>query len=178
MSTPLRTVLARRHRPLGLLVLLVLAMVAPACVPLPPPPGGAFVEEIVFSGLTQPTAVRFASDGRVFVAEKSGLIKVFDSLTDTTPTVFADLRTEVYNYWDRGLLGLALDPQFPSNPWVYVSYTRDAEIGGTAPRWGSPGATSDPCPTPPGPNQDGCVASARLARLQASGSVMVGQEQS
>jgi Glucose / Sorbosone dehydrogenase len=178
MSTPLRTVLARRHRPLGLLVLLVLAMVAPACVPLPPPPGGAFVEEIVFSGLTQPTAVRFASDGRVFVAEKSGLIKVFDSLTDTTPTVFVDLRTEVYNYWDPGLLGLALDPQFPSNPWVYVSYTRDAEIGGTAPRWGSPGATSDPCPTPPGPNQDGCVASARLARLQASGSVMVGQEQS
>ena len=131
----------------------------------------------MFSGLTQPTAVKFAADGRVFVAEKSGLIKVFDSLTDETPTVFADLRTEVYNYWDRGLLGLALDPQFPSNPWVYVSYTRDAEIGGTAPRWGSPGATSDPCPTPPGPNQDGCVASARLARLQASGSVMVGQEQ-
>jgi glucose/arabinose dehydrogenase/PKD repeat protein len=131
----------------------------------------------VFSGLTQPTAVRFAPDGRVFVAEKSGLIKVFDSLTDATPTVFADLRTEVYNYWDRGLQGLALDPQFPSNPWVYVSYTRDAEIGGTAPKWGSPGATSDPCPTPPGPNQDGCVASARLARMQASGSVMVGQEQ-
>ena len=39
-----------------------------------------FGETIVFSGLTQPTAVKFASDGRVFVAEKSGLIKVFDSL--------------------------------------------------------------------------------------------------
>jgi glucose/arabinose dehydrogenase len=176
MSTPLGAVPARRHRRLGVLVALVLALVAPACVQ-PPPPGGTFVEEIVFSGLTQPTAVRFAPDGRVFVAEKSGIIKVFDNLADTTPTVFADLRTQVYNFWDRGLLGLALDPQFPSNPWVYVSYTRDAEIGGTAALWGSPGATSDPCPTPPGPTQDGCVVSGRLSRLQASGNVMVGQEQ-
>jgi len=66
-----------------------------------------FQETVVFSGLTQPTAVRFASDGRVFVAEKSGIIKLFPSLTSTTPTVFADLRTNVHNFWDRGLLGLA-----------------------------------------------------------------------
>jgi glucose/arabinose dehydrogenase len=176
MSTPWGMVPACRHRRLVLLVFLVLALVAPACVQ-PPPTGGAVVEEVVFSGLTQPTAVRFAKDGRVFVAEKSGLIKVFDNLTDTTPTVFADLRTQVYSFWDRGLLGLALDPQFPSNPWVYVLYTRDAVIGGAAPRWGSPGGTSDPCPTPPGATQDGCVASGRLSRLQASGNVMVGQEQ-
>ena len=103
--------LARRHRRLVLLVFLVLALVAPACVPQPPPPGGAVVEEVVFSGLTQPTAVRFAKDGRVFVAEKSGLIKVFDSLTDTTPTVFADLRTAGVQ-----LLG----------PWASGSRTRPA----------------------------------------------------
>jgi len=34
-------------------------------------------------------AMEFAADGRVFVAEKSGRVKVFDSLTDTTPTLFA-----------------------------------------------------------------------------------------
>ena len=136
-----------------------------------------FREEIVFSGLTQPTAVRFASDGRVFVAEKSGIVKIFDNLTDSTPTVFADLRTQVHNFWDRGLLGLALDPAFPSNPWVYVLYTHDAPIGGTAPRWGSVGATFDGCPTPPGPTADGCVVSGRLSRLQASGNAMVGPEQ-
>ncbi|HEU4542351.1 MAG TPA: PQQ-dependent sugar dehydrogenase [Jiangellaceae bacterium] len=135
-----------------------------------------FQEETVFSGLTQPTAVRFAGDGRVFVAEKSGLVKVFDNLTDTTPTVFADLRTQVHNFWDRGLLGLALHPDFPANPWVYVLYTHDAVIGGTAPRWGSVGGTSDGCPTPPGATADGCVVSGRLSRLQASGNVMVGAE--
>ena len=52
-----------------------------------------FSESVAFSGLTNPTVVRFSPDGRIFVAEKSGLIKVFDSLADTTPTTFADLRT-------------------------------------------------------------------------------------
>jgi glucose/arabinose dehydrogenase/PKD repeat protein len=139
------------------------------------PPG--FQEEIVLSGLTQPTAVRFSPDGRVFVAEKSGLIKVFDNLSDTTPTVFADLRTQVHNFWDRGLLGLALPPDFPTNPYVYVLYTLDAAIGGTPPRWGSVGGTSDGCPTPPGATADGCVVAGRLSRLQASGNAMVGSEQ-
>lgn len=136
-----------------------------------------FQESVVFSGLTNPTAVRFASDGRVFVAEKSGLIKVFDSLTGTTPTIFADLNVNVYNFWDRGLLGLALDPNFPTNPYVYVLYTYDAAIGGTAPRWGTPGVYSDPCPNPPGATGDGCVVSARLSRLEAAGNVMTGSEQ-
>ena len=44
-----------------------------------------FTDTTVFSGLTNPTNVRFASDGRVFVAEKSGLLVVFDSLADQTP---------------------------------------------------------------------------------------------
>src|SRR4051812_19694163 len=128
-----------------------------------------FQQTVAFSGLTEPTAVRFAPDGRVFVAEKSGLIKVFDGLTDTTPTTFADLRTKVHNFWDRGLLGLALDPSFPAKPFVYALYTYDAAIGGTAPRWGVAGQTSDGCPTPPGATTDGCVVSGRLSRLEAIG---------
>ena len=133
---------------------------------------------MVISGLTNPTVVRFASDGRVFVAEKSGLIKVFDSLADPTPTVFADLRTNVHNFWDRGLLGLALAPELPDAIRPSTSSTRyDAAIGGVAPRWGTAGATSDPCPTPPGATGDGCVVSGRLSRLQAAGNVMTGPEQ-
>src|SRR5438477_4181509 len=77
-----------------------------------------FQEQVVFSGLTQPTNIEFCPDGRIFVAEKSGVIKVFDSLSDPTPDVFAVLSTEVHNQWDRGLLGLALAPTFPTNPYV------------------------------------------------------------
>ena len=136
-----------------------------------------FVETVVFSGLIEPTTIQFAPDGRVFVAEKRGVVKVFDNLTDQTPDVFADFRTKVHNYWDRGLLGLALHPSFPTQPYVYVLYTHDAAVGGTAPRWGQPNVDSDDCPTPPGPNGDGCVVSARLSRLTAAGNVMTGTEQ-
>jgi uncharacterized repeat protein (TIGR01451 family) len=138
------------------------------------PPG--FRDSIIFSGLSQPTAVAFSPDGRVFVAEKSGIIRVFASLTATTPTLFADLSTKVYNNWDRGLLGLALDQGFPSKPYVYVLYAYDGDIGGAAPKWGTAGVLSDPCPSPPGATADGCTVSGRLSRLQASGSVMTGSE--
>jgi glucose/arabinose dehydrogenase len=193
MSGYLRTLLptnrgraARRGRSLSvaLAVALVLgsltammAATAPAARAATLPAG--FQESIVFSGLTNPTAVRFAPDGRIFVAEKRGVIKVFDSLTDTTPDVFADLNVNVYNFWDRGLLGMALAPNFPATPYVYVLYTYDHMLGSTAsaPRWGTPGVYSDPCPTPPGPTDDGCVVSGRLSRLQAAGNVMTGAEQ-
>src|SRR6266511_1712897 len=92
-----------------------------------------FQEQIVFSGLTQPTNIEFAPDGRVFVAQKNGVIKIYDNLADPTPDVFADLSVAVHNQWDRGLLGLALAPNFPTSPWVYVLYTYDAPLGQTAP---------------------------------------------
>ncbi|MEO3745560.1 PQQ-dependent sugar dehydrogenase [Plantactinospora sp. B5E13] len=135
------------------------AETAPAAAALPP----GFTDQVVFSGLVEPTKVAFAQDGRVFVAEKRGIVKVFDSLTDPTPTVFADLRRQVFDYSDLGMVGLALPPGFPtSNPWVYVSYTYDAPIGGTAPRY------NDTCPTP-----DGCLVSARVSRLVISNRQLV-----
>ncbi|HEX6232807.1 MAG TPA: ricin-type beta-trefoil lectin domain protein [Jiangellaceae bacterium] len=134
-----------------------------------------FSEQVVFGGLVHPTNVEFAADGRVFVAEKSGIIKVFDSLADTSPSVFADLRTKVHNYWDRGLLGFALHPNFPTDPRMYVLYTYDGLIGGRYPKWGTAGATSDPCPTPPGPTSDGCQVSGRLSVLTQSGSTVAEQ---
>jgi glucose/arabinose dehydrogenase/PKD repeat protein len=130
-----------------------------------------FQETVAFSGLSLPTSVAFAPNGRVFVAEKSGIIKVFDGLDDTTPAVLANLTNEAYNYWDRGLLGMVLDPEFPERPYVYVLYTLDAMPGESPPRWGGTSA-SDGCPTPPGPTADGCVATGRLSRLTVSGNAV------
>lgn len=132
-----------------------------------------FQDNPVITGLTQPTSVQFAPDVRLFVAEKGGLIKVYDGPSDPTPTVFANLATNVDNFWDRGLLGLALDPSFSSGrPYVYALYTYDAPIGGTAPVW------NDRCPNPPGATTDGCVVSGRLVRLTAgSGGSATGPEQ-
>ncbi len=137
-----------------------------------------FQETTALQGLEIPTAISFAPNGRVFVAEKNGMLKTFDSISDNTPTVFADLRTQVHSFSDRGLLGLTVDPGFPANPYVYVMYAHDAPIGGTAPTYGAPGQGSDDCPSPPdGPGAHGCVASSRISRLNAAGDVMTGTEQ-
>ena len=138
-----------------------------------------FSESVVFSGLTNPAVVRFLPDGRVLVAEKSGLLKIFPNLTTNTYTVVGDLRVGVHNFWDRGLLGLAVPPGFdPASPdewrrYVYVLYAHNAAIGGAAPRWPtSADGFSDTCPGPPsgpGATTDGCLVSGRLSRLPAVG---------
>ena len=110
----------------------VLSAGATAQSPMPANLPQGFVKTEVFSELTEPTVVRFAPNGRVYVAEKSGLIKTYDSIADKTPTVFADLRTQVHNFWDRGLLGMSLDFNYGSYPWVYALFTHDAPVGGTA----------------------------------------------
>jgi len=135
-----------------------------------------FQDSVAIDGLSEPTGVRFAADGRVFVAEKAGRIWVYDDLGDESPALFADLRLEVFNGADRGLLGLALDPQFPLTPDVYVLYTHDAPIGGEAPVWGFPGDDGDGCPDPPGFDSDGCIVSARLSRLVADGDQMSSEQ--
>jgi glucose/arabinose dehydrogenase len=123
------------------------------------PPG--FRQKTVISGLTYPTAVSFSPDGRVFVAEKRGLVKQYSDLSDTSPTVVADLRQQVHDYGDRGLLGMELDPQFPSDDSIYVLYTHDAPIGGTAP------THYDNCAA------ESCLTSARLSRIQPGGGEQV-----
>ena len=124
------------------------------------PPVG-FEDTVALSGLEQPTAVRFAPDGRIFVAEKAGRIQVFDDFGDPTPTLYADLSREVHDFWDRGLLGMELDPGFATGrPYVYVLYAYDKDPNSPAfPRWG------DECPSPPGAMEDGCVVTGRLSRL-------------
>jgi glucose/arabinose dehydrogenase len=138
---------------------------ARADVPLP----SGFQDQIVFAGLDYPTNMEFAANGMIFVTEKGGKIKVFDNLGDSDPTVFADLSTNVLNIGDRGLLGLALHPNFPVEPWIYVLYTLDALPGGNAPHW------NDDCDQGSG----SCLAMGRLSKLKAdaSGKVMTGVEQ-
>lgn len=132
------------------------------------PPG--FQDEVAIANIQQPTNFRFAPDGRVFVATKPGQIYVYENVEDTTPELFADLRTDVYDTGDRGLLGLALDPKFDEGrPYVYALYTYDHILGDPEPppKWGEPEKTGDPCPDLNG--GDACLVSGRLVRLTAEG---------
>jgi glucose/arabinose dehydrogenase len=128
-----------------------------------------FQDSVAFGGLDQPTAVRFAPNGMVFVAEKAGKIEVYSELGDETPELFKDLRTETYDHGDRGLLGLAIDPEFPTKPYIYALFTYDKVIGDpTVPKWGTPDHTGDFCPVVPANGADDCVVSGRLVRYTAN----------
>ena len=116
-------------------------------------------------GLNFPTFVRFSPDGRVFVAEKGGQIKVYSSLQDSSPDVAINLAPAVYSFWDRGLLGMALDPAFPTSPYLYLLYTHDFV------------PYNDGCPSPPGATTDGCLANARLSRVQIQANNTASAEQ-
>src|SRR5882672_9237307 len=106
--------------PLSLLLFGAAALASPAGgVSLPPD----FDEEEVVAPLDRPTAFAYASDGRLFVAEKSGRIRVVSASGALLPTPFATVDVNTDN--DRGLIGLTLDPDFPVTPYVYLAYTTD-----------------------------------------------------
>jgi glucose/arabinose dehydrogenase len=136
-----------------------------------------FNQYVVYDRLNRPTDIVFAPDGKVLVAEKRGVVKEFDNLLDDSPTVLVDIRTNVIDQADRGLLDIELAPGFPADPSLYVLYTHDAPPGEVAPFWGQPAVDVDPCPTPPGPTDDGCVVTARLSRLPIVNGVWTGEEQ-
>jgi len=161
----------------GLALAVQLAICGPASATSLPP---GFQEVIFADQLIQPTAIRFSQDGRIFVAEKRGVVKYFNSLNDASPKQLIDIRTNVYNFWDRGLLGMALHPNFPSTPYLYLLYAYDGDIGGPAPKYGTPNTDSDPCPTPPGATDQGCVVAGRLSRFtvvaDANGALTIGAD--
>jgi glucose/arabinose dehydrogenase len=82
------------------------------------PPG--FTETLVASGLNNPTAMAFAPDGRLFVCQQGGQLRVIkNGVLLATP--FLTVSTDATG--ERGLLGLAFDPNFASNGFIYIYYT-------------------------------------------------------
>src|SRR5262249_49841203 len=78
-----------------------------------------FTESTVASGISAPTAMDFSSDGRLWVLEQAGNVK----LVHNDGTTFTALHLNVDSGGERGLLGIAFDPNFASNHFVYLYYT-------------------------------------------------------
>ena len=92
--------------------------------------GGGFGEEPIrqniVTGLTFPTAIDWTPDGEtIFIAEKAGVIKVFvDGQLRNTPVI--DFSDRVNEFQDRGLLDIAVHPDFfDGSPYLYAAYTYD-----------------------------------------------------
>ena len=100
-----------------LLALFVLLVYLPLTKGAALPPG--FTETVIM-GLSSPTAMDIAPDGRIFVCQQGGSLRVIkNGVLLPTPfvTLTVDSRTE------RGLLGIAFDPNFANNNFIYLHYT-------------------------------------------------------
>jgi glucose/arabinose dehydrogenase len=99
----------------GILLLFGLEAEAAAAV-LP----SGFSESLVANGISSPTAMAFAPDGRLFVCQQDGTLRVIKEGT-LLPAPFVSLTVNASG--ERGLLGVAFDPNFAMNHFVYVYYT-------------------------------------------------------
>ena len=79
------------------------------------------------TGLNQPIHVEWIPGGgsTALVAEKGGVIKVVDMSTGTNKSVLLDISSEVNAVGDRGLMDIALHPDFAHNPYLYAFYVVD-----------------------------------------------------
>jgi glucose/arabinose dehydrogenase len=90
-----------------------------------PSDGGATVDAnfqkvVLEDDILNPMSLDVAPDGRVFFVERGGAVKIYNPVSETT-NVAAQLN--VFAGGEHGLLGIALDPNFASNGWIYLFWS-------------------------------------------------------
>ena len=113
----------RRLQVLALCVIAALAAIFAASAQAASYPSG-FEERTIAPGLTGPVGVAWTPDGRMLLIEKDGRLKVAPA-AGGAPTTVLDITGRVNSYWDRGLLGVAVDSDFANNHYIYLLYTYD-----------------------------------------------------
>ena len=106
----------------SLICLALAAVAAPANAATYP---AGFEEAPIVEGLTRPTQAIWAPDGRMFVAEQDGVLKAVNP--DGSTEEMLDISDRVNSAGDRGLLGIAVDGQFTTNPYLYLAYTAETQ---------------------------------------------------
>jgi glucose/arabinose dehydrogenase len=80
-----------------------------------------FVVETLATNLNAATALAVTPDGRIFIADQTGPLRVWKS-GRLLGTPALDLTGRVDDYWERGFIGLTFHPDFPHTPYLYVVY--------------------------------------------------------
>ena len=91
------------------------------------PPTGDLQLQSVLPGLDFPVGLALAPDGRVFFNERlTGKIRIINQQWQLVPTQFCQIT--IATSGEQGLLGLALDPDFANNKFVYVYHTASSPL--------------------------------------------------
>jgi glucose/arabinose dehydrogenase len=94
--------------------------------------GVRFAVEPVVTNLEIPWSMAFAPDGRLFLTERPGRVRIIDMATRASELALTI--DDVYREGEAGLLGLALDPQFAQTRFVYLYYSARLPTGGAVNR--------------------------------------------
>ncbi|WNJ19547.1 PQQ-dependent sugar dehydrogenase [Pontibacter sp. G13] len=86
---------------------------------------GVFVDELFMGGWNRPVTIQFDATGRMYVVEKAGRIWIVERNGRKRSQPLIDISEEVGSWRDFGLLGLALDPDFRNNGYIYLMYVVD-----------------------------------------------------
>lgn len=106
----------------------LLAILAGLGLPLLPGASGAvlpagFTEMEVATIAGSPTCMEFSPDGKLFIAQQNGLLPVWKDGTQISANFFANAPLVTDSSSERGLLGIAFDPNYEGSRFVYVYYT-------------------------------------------------------
>jgi glucose/arabinose dehydrogenase len=80
-----------------------------------------FNDSTLVDGLTRPTSMEITPDGRIFVCEQDGNLRIVTAQGQLLAQPFLSLKVD--NQMERGLLGVAFDPDFKKNGYIYIYYT-------------------------------------------------------
>ncbi|MEO6527434.1 MAG: PQQ-dependent sugar dehydrogenase, partial [Gemmatimonadaceae bacterium] len=96
---------------------------APANAPtLPAPDPSRFQQDVLLNGVfNEPVELAVARDGRVFIIERPGVVSVYDPRARQQRRI---AQIAVSSEYENGLIGLALDPGFDTNHWLYLNYSK------------------------------------------------------
>ena len=101
------------------LILIVNLLISPSLIKAQTYPAG-FQQVLVANGISNPTVMAFAPDGRLFVAQQTGALRIIQNgVLLATPAITLSVNSS----GERGLLGIAFDPNFTSNNFIYLYYT-------------------------------------------------------
>jgi glucose/arabinose dehydrogenase len=134
----MRSRFARPGYVLGVLALLVQLL---AAAPLMAANVPAQFTDALVTNISSPTALAFTPDGRLLITQQTGQLRVFQNGTLLGASAL-DLSGDICKNSERGLLGVAIDPAFASNHFIYLYYTHN-------PFPGDPGACPLNSPTDP-----------------------------
>src|SRR5512139_1403324 len=127
----------------SIIVVLALSFVILRAANAQPPVG--FESQTLILGLDQPTGLTFTPDGRMFITERTGAIKIVQRGTaqvDTTPLLkLTNINTD---QGERGLVGITLDPNFATNGYFYIFYTANLPLRDRVSRFTASGNTTVP----------------------------------